>query len=90
MGEIRAYSKPPEKVRMTLEAVLFIMKGKKISWADIKKAMGKSDFIDKILKFNIDKVSNSVKQKVIKNYIDKEEWDIKAINKSSKAAGPLA
>lgn len=45
---------PPKKVKMTLEAVCYIMEGKKKSWADIKKMMSKMDFIDRVLKFDID------------------------------------
>ena len=61
MREIQAYKKPPAKVKMTLEAVCYIMKGKKNTWADIKKIMGKSDFKDKVLKFDIDNVEDKVK-----------------------------
>jgi hypothetical protein len=46
---------------MTLEAVVLILHGAKKDWVEIKKIMGKSDFIESILKFNIDNTKESVK-----------------------------
>lgn len=39
---------------MTIEAVMLILKGAKIEWAEIRKIMGKSDFIESVLGFNIE------------------------------------
>ncbi len=39
---------------MTIEAVMLIMKGAKLEWTEIRKIMGKSDFIDGVLSFNIE------------------------------------
>lgn len=39
---------------MTIEAVLLMLKGVKLEWAEIRKIMGKSDFIDSVLSFNIE------------------------------------
>lgn len=52
--------------------------------------MGKSDFIDTVLNFDIDKVEKSVQEDVIKNYLENPDWDIEKIYNSSKAAGPLS
>lgn len=68
---------------LTMEAVCYIMKGKKLPWSDIKKVMGKSDFIDTVLNFDIDKVEKSVQENVIKNYLENKEWEIEKIYKSS-------
>ncbi len=46
---------------MTLEAVILILHGAKKDWAEIKKIMGKSDFIESILRFNIDNTKDSIK-----------------------------
>lgn len=75
---------------MTIEAVMLIMKGVKLDWAEIRKIMGKSDFIEGVLGFNVDQLKEKVKQTVIQEYLNNSEWDIEAIYRSSKAAGPLA
>ena len=75
---------------MTLEAVVLILHGAKKDWAEIKKIMGKGDFIESILKFNIDNTKESIKQIVQKEYLSNPEWDLDSIYRSSKAAGPLA
>ncbi len=61
---------------MTLEAVILILHGAKMDWTEIKKIMGKSDFIESILKFNIDKVKDKIKETVQKEYLNSPEWDI--------------
>jgi hypothetical protein len=61
---------------MTLEAVILILHGSKKDWAEIKKIMGKSDFIDSILKFNIDNTKDSIKNVVSKEYLSNPEWDL--------------
>lgn len=90
LGELKNYQQPPTKVKMTLEAVVLILHGQKKDWAEIKKIMGKSDFIESILKFNIENTKESVKQIIQKEFLGNPEWDIEQINRSSKAAGPLA
>lgn len=49
---------------MTLEAVVLILHGTKMEWVEIKKIMGKSDFIESILKFNIETTKDKIKQTI--------------------------
>ena len=79
LNEIRNYQQPPSKVKMTIEAVMLIMKGVKLDWAEIRKIMGKSDFIEGVLGFNVDQLKEKVKQTVIQEYLNNSEWDIEAI-----------
>ncbi len=41
---------------MTIEAVILMLKGSKLDWAEVKKIMGKTDFIESVLNFNIETV----------------------------------
>lgn len=75
---------------MTIEAVMLIIKGAKLEWAEIRKIMGKSDFIDGVLSFNIENTKEKTQQIVINEYLNSPEWDLDSIYRSSKAAGPLA
>lgn len=43
---------------MTIEAVILMLKGSKLEWIEIKKIMGKSDFIESVLNFNIETVKD--------------------------------
>jgi len=52
--------------------------------------MGNMNFIKNVLEFKTDDLPFPVKSFVLKNYIQKPEWDIDKIGFSSKAAGPLA
>ena len=91
LNEMKNYKQPPEKVKMTLEAVLLLMKGKKLEWADIKNEMTKGDFIANVVGFQINKVSDATRNKVKNDYINKiDSWNLEKIYSSSKAAGPLA
>jgi dynein heavy chain 1 len=90
MAEIKAYANPSQKIVLTMEAVMFVMFGKKIDWANIRTEMMKADFIPNIIRFNIDKVNEATKAKIRKDYLGHPEWSVEAIAKSSKAAGPLA
>ena len=54
------YNHPSDRIKLTLEAVMFLFKGEKLEWAQVKKEMYKEDFIKKILKFDWGKVKNSV------------------------------
>ena len=48
------------------------------------------NFIKNVIEFKTDDLPLAVKTFVLKNYIQKPEWDVEKINFSSKAAGPLA
>ena len=90
LNEVKNYKVPPARVVMVLEAVIYLIKGKKLEWNDIKSEMTKSGFIDSVLSFDINKVSSAKKDKLKNDYVQSKDWDVKAIYSSSKAAGPLA
>ena len=51
---------------------MMMVKGKKLEWKQIKNEMKQSDFIKKILKFNVKKVKESVKRKIKSDYLDND------------------
>lgn len=90
LNEVRTYKMPPGKVKMTLEAVLFIIKGKKYAWDDIKQEMSRPDFLPSILNFQTSTLTEKQKQSVKNEFLNSADWDVTAIDRSSKAAGPMA
>ena len=92
LNEMRNLPNPPSAVKLTAEAVVSLLLGefKNWSWAEVKSEMKKSNFMTNVLNFNTDKVSQTLKSKLIQNYTGKPEWDVDKIFKASKAAGPLA
>lgn len=64
---------------------------KKPEWNDVKVFIKRDDFISSIMNFNKDDIPNNVKNFITKNYIDDTaNFNVEAINKASKACGPLA
>lgn len=89
IDEIAKYNNPPERIKMGLEALMYLLKGKKLEWEDIRSLMKKPDFTESVLKFNVTKISPKVVQHVKKEYIEKDFWDMEKLRKASKAMGPL-
>lgn len=86
-------ARPPEKVRVALEPVVALLSKtpKKPEWGDVKIYIKRDDFISSIMNFNKDDIPNKVKDFITKSYIeDTANFNVEAIYKASKAAGPLA
>ena len=89
LDEIRALARPPDNVRMTLEAVAIMMGERKLEWADVRKMLQKSDFIPGILDFDLDKLGDRQIQIVKQNYLNEGTLNLESVMRSSKACGPL-
>ena len=87
--EISTYSNPSETCKMVLEAIFLLLKGKILTFEKIKSEM-QDGFIEEILHFNINNVDEEIIEKLDKEYIQNENWDIIKIVHASKALGPLA
>jgi len=92
LNEIKAMGKPPDKVRYAVEAVCCLLYGlsTKPTWKDCRAYVGKPDFVPTIIGFDKDQVTKKTKEFVKKEFIGTDTWNIDAIFKASKAAGPLA
>jgi len=88
LDEIRALARPPDNVRMTLEAVAIMMGERKLEWGDIRKMIQKSNFIPGILDFDLDKLGERQIEVVKVNYLS-GVLNEEAVLRSSKACGPL-
>ena len=85
--EMKAYTKPPEKVEFTLAAVMTVFK-RPATWDESKKQLQDASFMDKLLKFDKDQLQDSLLKK-IKKYTSNAEWTPDNVGKVSSAAKGL-
>lgn len=89
LDEVRALVRPPNPVRITLEAVMILLGEKAMEWNDIRKAIQKSDFISTVVNFEPESVTPKMVKTITDNYLKLEEFDYENVNRASKACGPL-
>lgn len=90
LDEVRALSRPPNNVKLTLECVAIMLGENKVDWSDVRKLLSKSDFIPSILNFDADKLSSKQIKLVKDNYLDgNPDLTTESVMRSSKACGPL-
>eukprot|EP00934_Nitzschia_sp_Nitz4_P009291 Nitzschia sp. Nitz4//scaffold6_size259037//29898//42524//NITZ4_001045-RA/size259037-augustus-gene-0.315-mRNA-1//-1//CDS//3329556806//9281//frame0 len=90
LDEVRALSRPPNNVKLTLECVSVMLGESKVEWSDVRKLLSKSDFIPSILNFDADKLSAKQIALVRSKYLDgNEDLSVESVTRSSRACGPL-
>ena len=89
LDEIMKYPNPPQRIKMALEAICFLLEKKVLTWKEIQSRLNKGDFINSILKFDWKKIEDDDVKFLKENYLEKKEWDVKKIYGASKAVGPL-
>ena len=89
LDEVRALANPPQKVRMTMEAVMVLLGAGKLDWSGIRKKIMERDFIPSIINFDSEKINPKVRAYINKNYIENEDFTYEIVNRASKACGPL-
>ena len=65
MSELKAYSKPPALVELTLAGVMTVLK-RPATWDEAKKALGDTNFMEKLLKFDKDRLDDALLKKISK------------------------
>eukprot|EP01132_Coremiostelium_polycephalum_P002127 gene2127-2619_t len=90
LDEIRALPKPPAPVKLALEAVCLMLTGKKLDWVEIRKKLMETTFISSIVSFDTKKqMTAKIRQAVTKEYLEDPNFNYEAVNRASKACGPL-
>jgi len=90
LDEIKALARPPDNVRLTLECVAIMLGEKKGEWKDVRKIVGKSEFIPSILNFDANSLSPKIIKLVREKYLDgNPNLSVEKVRKSSTACGPL-
>lgn len=89
LTEIATYKNPPAKVKLVLQALVYVLTGKKLAWDKVLREMA-DDFIEKVLTLHWDIVSPEVIRTLKRDYLESPEWNIAKIYRASSATGPLA
>lgn len=87
IGEIKTFSKPPEAVQTTMEAVCVLL-GEKPDWDTAKKVLSRSTFMQELVEFDKDNIPASVLKKLSK-YVKQEGFTVEVVQRVSKAATSL-
>jgi len=62
---LQAYAKPPALVELTLSGVMTVLQ-KTPTWDEAKKQLGDASFMEKLLKFDKDKLNDALLKKLQK------------------------
>jgi dynein heavy chain 1 len=65
LDELRGFNNPPKLVKLALEPVMLLLGYTKLSWADVRRALRKNDFIPSILQFDSDAVPKATRSNVL-------------------------
>mmetsp|Transcript_7815 Transcript_7815/g.12148 ORF Transcript_7815/g.12148 Transcript_7815/m.12148 type:complete len:1370 (-) Transcript_7815:134-4243(-) len=76
---------------MGMEPVVIMVTGSKnnIDWHNIRRIIGKTDFIPKILEFDSRKITSKLMKHIKKKYLSNENFTFEKIYRASRACGPL-
>lgn len=87
MTEIKSYAKPPPLVERVMEAVM-ILRGHEPTWAEAKRQLGESNFIQKLVNYDKDNMSDRVLKK-IGSYCAQPDFQPDIVGRVSAAAKSL-
>ncbi|KAL5251273.1 hypothetical protein ACHWQZ_G016836 [Mnemiopsis leidyi] len=85
--EIRSYNKAPGLVQDVMEAVM-VLRGSDPSWPEAKKQLGDPNFIQQLINYDKDNMSDRILKK-IGTYVNKPEFVPDSVGRVSNAAKSL-
>jgi len=94
LDELRSMNKPPEHVKMAMEAVILMVKPEvspaTINWEVVRKVMRDANFIPSILEYDAEQLKDATRDTLKKKYLQNKAWDVSRIKQASRCAGPVA
>jgi len=87
IAEIKSFSSPPPAVETVMSAVMTVLQ-KEQNWASVKKELADSNFVKKVMEFDIDNIPAAILKKVEK-YTKMESFQPLIVGKVSTAAACL-
>ncbi|GMH41208.1 hypothetical protein BSKO_09118 [Bryopsis sp. KO-2023] len=84
ISEMKAYAKPPALVEVTLCGVMTVFK-RPATWDEAKKQLGDASFMEKMVRFDKDKLDDALLKKVAK-YTNNPDFMPETVGKVSSAA----
>lgn len=89
LNELRAFTNPPEAVKITLEAVCVLLGRTPSSWREVLQHVRSDDFIANIVRFDNERQVTPQILRQLQKYLDLPNFNYEAVNRASKACGPL-
>lgn len=90
LTEMRSMSNPPAAVKMAMESVCILLGYQASSWRDVQLIVRKDDFISNIVSYdNETQLTSEMRQYMEDVYLSRSDYNYEAINRASKACGPL-
>eukprot|EP00741_Cyanophora_paradoxa_P024938 tig00000056_g24072.t1 len=88
LSEIKAYTNPPAPVALVMEAVMVLRKSDP-SWAEAKRQLGDPNFLQQLINFDKDNITDSILSKIGQKYMSNPTFNPEVVGKVSAAAKSL-
>ncbi|WWC63949.1 uncharacterized protein I303_106555 [Kwoniella dejecticola CBS 10117] len=89
LSEVRSMANPPEAVKLAMESACSVLGHQIDSWRAVQGIIRRDDFISSIQNFDTKKMTKSVRDRMMRDYINKPAFNFETVNRASRACGPL-
>ncbi|TMS21270.1 Dynein heavy chain, cytoplasmic [Larimichthys crocea] len=87
--EVRAMTNPPGAVKLALESICLMLGEETSDWKKIRQVIIRDNFISSIVNFSSEEMSDSIREKMKKNYMSNPSYNYDQVNRASLACGPM-
>ncbi|XP_061897473.1 cytoplasmic dynein 1 heavy chain 1 isoform X1 [Entelurus aequoreus] len=87
--EVRSMANPPAAVKLALESICLLLGESTTDWKQIRSIIMRENFIPTIVNFSADEISDSIREKMKKNYMSNPSYNYDQVNRASLACGPM-
>ncbi|WVR09001.1 hypothetical protein IAU60_006061 [Kwoniella sp. DSM 27419] len=89
LAEVRSMANPPEAVKLAMESACSVLGHQIDSWRAVQAVIRRDDFIYSIQNFDTTKMTKYLRDRMMRDYIDKPAFNYETVNRASRACGPL-
>jgi len=89
LAEVRSMANPPEAVKLAMESACTVLGHQIEGWKTVQSVIRRDDFISSIQNFDTKKMSKGIRDRMMRDYIDKPAFNYETVNRASRACGPL-
>uniref|UniRef100_A0A674JBB5 Dynein cytoplasmic 1 heavy chain 1 n=1 Tax=Terrapene triunguis TaxID=2587831 RepID=A0A674JBB5_9SAUR len=87
--EVRSMANPPGAVKLALESICLLLGESTTDWKQIRSIIMRENFIPTIVNFSAEEISDSIREKMKKNYMSNPSYNYEIVNRASLACGPM-
>jgi len=89
LAEVRSMANPPEAVKLAMESACSVLGHQIDGWRTVQSIIRREDFISSIQNFDTEKMSQALRDRMMRDYIGKPAFNYETVNRASRACGPL-